>query len=137
MQFALAVGKKVHESKLIPTMKANGEDKAMSPKRYEEESSEPQSYVRVPVWMIVMMSTILITLIGTIISTIWFAATIRSDVSNLNKTIDGQASTSIQSQINELRKEIHDNDEKVFMLEEANKERINQIRLELAKIGRA
>ena len=115
----------------IPFDKVNGgsmdhnEDHYMRPRRYEEtEVPEAQQYIRVPTWLIVLLSGILMALVGNFATAVWFAASIREELTSLKTTVEGQGSTSIQNQINEMRLEI-----------KANEERENDTRLRLAGKG--
>lgn len=90
----------------------------------ETQVVERKEYIRVPVWLIGILVGLFLALIGDVVSTVWFAATIRSDIDKLSLTMNGTASTSLQSQINELRQDV-----------KTNEERENDTRLRLAAKG--
>lgn len=92
-------------------------------------------YLKVPVWVIALLATILMALVGQIASSVWFAASIRAEITELHKAVEGETATSLQSQINQLKVEQKADTSRMELELRGEEERENNTRLHLASKG--
>lgn len=132
----------MHASVAVPVMVRETEREAKIRRVTDSETTqvvERQDYIRVPNSLLGVLVAILIALCGTIYNSVTSLATIRADVARIDNAVNGQAATSLQSQINELKTELktelanerakEDTDYKT------NLERENDTRMRLAAKG--
>ena len=90
--------------------------------------TERNEYLKVPVWLIVLLVGILISLVGSIGTTVYSIAMMRADINALQQTVSGQSQSSVENRMLRLEQK-EDIDYKT------NEERINDLRIKQAARG--
>lgn len=132
MRFALATvpaKATVHEKEGTGTMGV----RRFEPR--ENESPESGQYIKVPTWLVVLLVSVLGGLFANFGASVWFAASMRSEMNALQVAVSGQNTTSLQSQIDSLRHDLKADNDSLKDDVKANEVRIENLRIKLAEHG--